>query len=104
MKQHHASKYFDKEPAQWGLRGDPLLWKELKLAFQEVNTPTSAIELEHLLHKHFKKLTGKSPQRGTDFFMKKYDEGGMSSGMVSSDFWLERGFPAIIQRFVELEM
>ncbi|MGK6352732.1 hypothetical protein [Parapedobacter sp. DT-150] len=104
MKQNNASKYFDREPNQWGLRGDPLLWKELKTAFQEVNVPTSALELEHLLHKHFKELTGKSPKRGTHFFLKKYDKGGMSSGMVSSDFWLETGFATIIQRYVELEM
>ena len=99
-----VSKYFDPEPFQWGLRGDPHLWREMKQKAQSTNIPTTANELEKLLHKFFKQLTGESPARGKNIYVKKYDTGGMSRGMVSSDFWLENGFSLIIQRYIESEM
>ena len=51
MKQNNASAYFDLEPQQWGLRGNPVLWKELKVAFQKINVPVSALEFERFYTK-----------------------------------------------------
>lgn len=104
MKQKNASKYFDTNPSGWGLRGDPFLWEDLKSKFQKMNVPVSALELDRLLHKFFKELTGEPPKRGNNIFVERYSKGGMSSGMVSSDYWLEKGFATIIQRYVEMEM
>ena len=104
MKQNNASTYFDVEPQQWGLRGDPFLWEELKAAFQKINVPVSALELERLLHQYFNELTGEPPKRGKTIFVERYSKGGMSSGKVSSDFWLETGFATVIQRHIAMEM
>jgi len=99
-----VSKYFYPEPIQWGLRGDPYLWKDMKQKTESTNIPITANELEKLLHKLFKELVGEVPQKGNVIHVKKYETVGMSKGMISSDFWLEKGFALIIQRYIESEL
>lgn len=93
-------KYFDPAPIQWGLRGDPHLWEDMKTQIANTPIPNSTAEFEQILHRLVQKLVGEPPQKGKNIYIKKYATGGMSSGMVSSDFWLERAFPLLIQRFI----
>ena len=99
-----VSKYFDPEPIQWGLRGDPHLWRDMKLKTAKTNIPTTGNGFEKLLYKLFKELTGEDPQKGKNIYVKKYETIGMSKGMISSDFWLDKGFSLLIQRYIESEM
>jgi hypothetical protein len=99
-----VSKYFDPEPIQWGLRGDPHLWRDMKQKTANTNIPTTGNGFEKLLHKLFKELTGEDPQKGKNIYVKKYETIGMSKGMISSDFWLDTGFSLLIQRYIESEM
>jgi hypothetical protein len=99
-----VSRYFDPEPIQWGLRGDPHLWRDMKLKMESTNIPTTANELEKLLHKLFKELVGEAPQKGKFIHVKKYETIGMSKGMICSDFWLDKGFSLIIQRYIESDL
>lgn len=99
-----VSKVFDPEPIQWGLRGDPYLWRDMKEKTATVNFPNSENEFEKLLFKLFKELTGEVPQKGKNIYMKKYESIGMSKGMVSCDFWLQKGFSLLIQRYIESEL
>jgi molybdenum cofactor cytidylyltransferase len=98
-----VSKYFDPEPIQWGLRGDPHLWRDMKLKTESTNIPKTVSELERILHELFKELVGEAPHKGKSIYVKKYETLGMSKGMISSDFWLDKGFSLIIQRFIESE-
>ena len=99
-----VSKYFDPEPIQWGLRGDPHFWRDMKLKTARKNIPTTGNEFEKLLHKLFKELTGEAPQKGKNIYVKKYETIGMSKGVISSDFWLDTGFSLLIQRYIEREL
>lgn len=99
-----VSKYFDPEPIQWGLRGDPHLWRDMKLKTAKTNIPISGNEFEKLLHKLFKELTGEVAIKGKNIYVPKYETIGMSKGMVSSDFWLDKGFSLLIQRYIESEL
>ena len=99
-----VAKYFDPEPIQWGLRGDPNLWRDMKLKTITRNIPTTGNDFEKLLHKLFKELTGEEPQKGKNIYVKKYETIGMSKGMISSDFWLDTGFSLLIQRYIKSEM
>ena len=40
---------FEEEPKQWGLRGDPFMWRELKEIFSQVPLPASGRECERLI-------------------------------------------------------
>ncbi len=99
-----VSKYFDPEPIQWGLRGDPHLWREMKQKTANTNIPTTGNAFEKLLNKLFKELTGEEPQKGKNIYVKKYETMGMSKGMISCDFWLDTGFSLLIQRYIESEL
>jgi len=98
-----VSKYFDPEPVQWGLRGDPHLWRDMKQKTATTNIPTTGDAFEKLLLKLFNELTGEVPQKGKDIYVPKYETIGMSKGMISSDFWLDNGFSLLIQRYFEGE-
>jgi hypothetical protein len=99
-----VSKYFDPEPIQWGLRGDPQLWRDMKQKTANTKIPKTGNAFEKLLHKLFKKLTGEDPQKGKSIYVKKYETIGMSKGFICSDFWLDTGFSLLIQRYIESEL
>ncbi len=99
MEANPIAKYFDTTPAQWGLRGDPLLWEEMKIKFAETAPPGTADQLKDLLKEAFTALTGQPPVAGKMIHVEKYPKLGMSGGMVSCDFWLQKAFPLIIERY-----
>jgi hypothetical protein len=90
---------FRNEPEQWGLRGDPYLWRDLRDQLATVELPANVLKLQHLLETAFWKTTGQSLAFCTEFKVEKYAHGGMSSGGISGEFWRERGFPMIVERF-----
>jgi hypothetical protein len=92
-------KVFANEPGQWGLRGDPYLWEELREDLKYKKEPATEAELESTLTHSFEKLTGQTLSPGKEFFLEKLSHGGMSSGYVSCDFWLQRGFPLLLEGF-----
>ncbi|MDR2039351.1 MAG: creatininase family protein [Bacteroidales bacterium] len=97
------SRLFEEEPVQWGLRGDPLLWNEIKLELETIAFPAGIDDFRKLLYSMFYQLTGEEPAQGKNIYVPRYGEisSGMSSGVVCSDFWIEKGFPLILQRYEE---
>jgi len=90
------------EPIQYGLRGDPYLWKDLKVRF-EYSDVKNLEEFSEFLITTFKENTGSEPLTGQNFGVKHFRFGGMSSGSVSSDFWIDRGFPLLLERYQKLK-
>lgn len=96
----NTSELFE-EPFQYGLRGDPFLWKDLKVRY-EYSDIKNLDDFKELLIAGFKENTGNDPIQGKNFGVSHFNFGGMSSGMVSSDFWIEKGFPLLEERFEKL--
>jgi len=94
QKQKTLSLVFQNEPSRWGLRGDPYLWKEMKKLLENRTYPDTEEEFLALLEQTYEQLTG-SPIKDQMFsiFIERYDHGGMSSGHVSPQFWIEIGIP-----------
>ena len=86
-------------PDSWGLRGDPYLWLDLlkKLSFKTI--PNSAEELIQILNKQINELIGEKMEIGKDYFVEVYNNGGMSGGMISGEFWINKGIPYILSKF-----
>lgn len=102
MIENNLASLFEEEPPfQWGLRGDPFLWREMKASITSKRVET-ANDFELLLNDLFFELTKSRPENDTSIFVKRYSLGGMSSGHVSSEFWLKKAFPLLIDRFEEL--
>lgn len=93
---------FHPNPGQWGLRGDPYLWQELEHVFATLQIPRNLDSVEALLQCLYVNLVGESPLPGSRPFIARYEGGGMSSGYISADFWLEVGFPLLKSRIAEI--
>lgn len=89
---------FDPEPVQWGLRGDPCLWRELREHFAGTPLPASGAALAACLRQAFRELTAHDLDEAEDFGLARLARGGMSSGMVHVAFWREQALPLLLQR------
>ena len=92
------SELFEDEPVQWGLRGDPCLWEDLKGRLGSLPLPETPDDLQRLLYSAIKELTGNTLEGITPIRVERYDRGGMSSGMLSPEFWRETAIPLLVSR------
>jgi hypothetical protein len=97
--QKTLSKIFQDEPARWGLRGDPFLWREMKATLENYEYPETEEQLTHLLEQTYQQLTGSSLTDREPIFLERYSHGGMSSGHVSPEFWAEQAIPLLLARY-----
>lgn len=94
---------FEKDPTQWGLRGDPHLWREMGERFAGVLAPDTADELVAVVEKEFEVLTGHPmSETAAYFFLEHFNHGGMSGGCICPAFWREQALPLLIQRYQTL--
>lgn len=92
---------FNEPPQQWGLRGDPQLWDELRATLGECAWPPSEAALAALLAQSYAQLTGAPIHSREPVFVARYSRGGMSSGYVSPAFWIEQAIPLLCRRYRE---
>jgi len=93
---------FENEPMRWGLRGDPYLWREMRLHFEQTPLPTTAEGLDTLIEAMFASLTDHSISEKEPFFIERFSHGGMSSGQISPDFWRDTIIPLMRARYTEI--
>ena len=89
---------FEKEPTQWGLRGDPLLWRELKSRLKRIEMPDTPGKLKQALETEFESCTGHSIKEREVFTIERFKSHGMSSGSISPTFWNDVAFPLLVSR------
>lgn len=94
---------FEEKPFQWGLRGDPHLWNEMSEYFKHTPIPETADELVNLIETVFKSLTGHSISEKTNFYIERFSHGGMSSGVISPEFWMNKVIPMLRERYKSLK-
>ena len=93
---------FEVEPTQWGYRGDPPLWKELRSKFSCTPLPKDSSELRIMLSHGFEDAVGESVEFCQSARVSRFHTHGMSSGIVNGQFWRDVGFPLIVSRFDDL--
>ena len=76
-----------KEPDQWGLRGDPYLWREMRDYLAGQSVPSRDVEVYEAVAAAFQALTGKSMESYGHVYVERFAHGGMSSGYVDPEFW-----------------
>jgi hypothetical protein len=97
----HIGDLFEEEPKQWGLRGDPFLWRELRAHFVDTPIPSSAEIFEQELERAFVLLSGHPLSSSAHFRVERFAHGGMSSGGISPEFWRESALPILKNRYAE---
>ena len=91
---------FTPEPEQWGLRGDPHLWRALREALKEASIPATREAVASLLLGHIKDLTDVDVllERQDAVYREAFANGGMSSGQIHIPTWRDRLIPLLISR------
>ena len=91
-------------PKHFGLRGDDYLWLWLRDTY--TNNPTHDLsELASSIKKHLEEFgvsvdvnNTNSRTNAPEIYIKAFDKGGMSSGIVSAQWWQTTGFPLLKAR------
>lgn len=94
-----VAQLFREEPLYWGLRGDPYLWREMAEHLADTPWPASEAALAQLLARLFQELAGLGLDHPTHVHLPRHAHGGMSSGMISPQFWRERAIPLLLERY-----
>ena len=92
------AEIFEEQPIQWGLRGDPFLWRELKVRFEKIDMPETPDLLQQLIEKEYEAATGYTINNEKHFSIERFRSHGMSSGGVSPEFWVKSGIPLLVSR------
>lgn len=100
---------FEREPVQFGLRGDVYLWRVLRARFADTPLPPSWFELRRLVLEAVREVLGESLDERASagwhdstaaVYVPAFDPGhGMSAGTVHLPWWLHTGLPIILDRF-----
>lgn len=93
-----VSEIFEEEPVQWGLRGDPVLWRELAERLKDIDMPESPDVLKEIIEREYEICTGHSISYDKSFGIERFKTHGMSSSGVSPEFWVTRGIPLLVSR------
>lgn len=93
---------FHKKPMQWGLRGDPYLWEDLEKYFSSIAIPYPEDDFVEEICKVFHQLTGHKMESKGTVRVSGYSHGGMSSGMICQEFWMNEAIPLLVERLHEL--
>ena len=92
---------FDRGVTQWGLRGDPYLWRELRAQFAQTPLPDDWFTLRTLVSEAAEAIVG-VPLRddGEAVYLAAYNPGhGMSAGSVDPAWWARTGIPILLDRY-----
>ena len=97
------SQIFEDKPKQWGFRGDPYFWNYLKGLAENMDM-ISPDELEEWIKKEYLSLSGKALTNEYNDFavIKQFAHGGMSSGGVDNEWWMNEGIPLLKSRLTKL--
>jgi len=90
---------FEHKPLTWGLRGDTDLWDDLKEALAGIPLPDTPEEMKIILYNKFEALIGEPPLKGKNMLVSRYPRMRMSGGVVCSNYWIDKGFPILIERY-----
>lgn len=92
------SSIFEEKPEYWGLRGDPYFWNYLKEKFSNYSLPFEYNELEKIIKEEYLKLTGLELTKDSVGKCDNFEYGGMSSGAISGEFWINTALPLLEER------
>ena len=90
---------FEERPRQWGFRGDPYFWDYLKERAENMDIMTPD-ELEAWIKSEYLSLARKplTNEYGDFAVIQQFAHGGMSSGGVDDEWWMQEGIPLLKSR------
>jgi len=91
---------FDVVHHQWGLRGDPHVWRTLRDRLAETPTPHGHDAVRAAFVEAFNDVAGVDVDAEPEqrVYRKELDHGGMSGGTVDLAWWRTKGLPLLVER------
>lgn len=96
---HYISELLEQEPAQYGLRGDRAFWNYLKTYFADKEVSYGKEQMVEDIYRLFQELSGESLTIEARPLVESLAQGGMSSGRLSGEFWVNVGIPLLLERY-----
>ena len=96
------SVVFAERPQKYGYRGDYYFWEYLEQYFLHHTALTEREHIEDVIKQQFKHLSGVELKTDAMPYVEELAHGGMSSGYLSGDFWLNTAIPLLQERFDKL--
>lgn len=96
---HYISKLFQQEPEQYGLRGDRAFWNYLKTYFTEKEASYGKEQMVADIYRLFQEISGEELTIEARPFVESLALGGMSSGQLSGEFWVNVAVPLLLERY-----
>ena len=90
---------FCNPPNTWGLKGEPLLWEDLREYFQTRAFPQNEHAFVKEMYAAFEKLTGWPVETTSFIFISRYNRGGIAGGLIDPWNWRNVVIPALTRRF-----
>jgi O-acetyl-ADP-ribose deacetylase (regulator of RNase III) len=92
---------FERQPIQFGLRGDAYLWRELRAQFADTPLPEHWFNLRKQLTDAIEQFLGEPISDQTEaIYVSAFDPGhGMSAGAVHVRWWIHTGLPILLDRY-----
>ena len=98
----YLSELFQERSSQFGLRGDEYFWNYLETFFSNIEFPYSETRLVDDIYQLFANVSGEPLRKDASPYVDQFAHGGMSSGRLSGEFWIEHGIPLILRRYREV--
>ena len=98
----YLSELFKERPAQFGLRGDEYFWNYLEIYFRDKEFPYSETKLVEDIYQLFFDVCGEPLTKDANPYVEQFAHGGMSSGKLCGEFWIDQGIPLIVRRYREV--
>lgn len=98
----YISEIFEEKPERYGFRGDPYFWDYLREHFQTQEFTYSVTEFTDEIYRLFLEVTGEELTVETNPCVERFAHGGMSSGKLNGDFWINTGIPLLAHRYHEV--
>lgn len=76
ISKRYISEIFEDRPIQWGLRGDPFFWNDLKEYFNDVEFPYSEADLVSNIMRLHVEITGQELTVDNEVYTERYNNGG----------------------------
>jgi hypothetical protein len=91
---------FDIVHRQWGLRGDPHVWRALRDRLSDRPTPDGGDAIRAAYVAAFDDIVGVDLDAEPEprVYREELDHGGMSGGHVDLEWWRTKGLPLLVER------
>ncbi len=103
MKHCNLSVLFLERPQKYGYRGDYYFWEYLEQYFKKHPELSKKEDIIETIKQQFKQLSNVDLTADAMPCVQEFAHGGMSSGFLSGDFWLNKAIPLLLERFDKLE-